>query len=89
MTTTSLPSGVAGQPYSGRDAAVVRRDRPGHVDGAAGLAAAGLSLSSAGAISGTPTTAGTFDFTVTATDSARPAQTATKSLSITIAGSLA
>ena len=49
----------------------------------AGALPGGLTLSSAGQISGTPTSAGTFSFTVKVTDAA--AQTATASLQITIA----
>ena len=45
-------------------------------------APAGMSLSPAGVISGTPTTPGTSNFTVRATDSGSPAQTAEKALSI-------
>ena len=45
---------------------------------------AGLTLSTAGVISGTPTTAGTVNFGVTVTDSASPAATATTTLSITV-----
>lgn len=45
---------------------------------------AGLSLSSAGVIFGTPTTVGTSNFTVKASDSFTPAQTATASYSITV-----
>jgi large repetitive protein len=45
---------------------------------------AGLTLSATGGISGTPTTAGTSSFTVTATDSSTPASTGTVSLSITV-----
>jgi putative Ig domain-containing protein len=44
----------------------------------------GLTLSPAGVISGTPTATGTFNFTVTVTDSATPPHTTTASLSITI-----
>jgi len=45
----------------------------------------GLKLSSGGTISGTPTTAGTYNFTVKATDSSTPiAQSATQALSLTI-----
>lgn len=46
---------------------------------------AGLTLSTAGVISGTPTTAGTATFTVTVTDST--AKTASKALSITVTAS--
>ncbi len=49
---------------------------------------AGLKLSASGVISGSPTTAGTFNFSVTVTDSATPVHTASGSLSITINGAL-
>jgi tRNA A-37 threonylcarbamoyl transferase component Bud32 len=45
----------------------------------------GLSISSAGTISGVPAAAGTFTVSVTVTDTASPAQTATGTYSITIA----
>jgi hypothetical protein len=44
----------------------------------------GLNLSAAGVISGGPTAAGAFSFSVTVTDAATPAHTANGSLSITI-----
>ena len=44
----------------------------------------GLTISSGGVISGTPTATGTFNFTVQVRDSAATPQTATKALSITI-----
>ncbi len=46
---------------------------------------AGLSLASTGGISGTPTQAGSFSFTATATDSGKPAQSVSVTDSITIA----
>jgi hypothetical protein len=49
----------------------------------------GVMLSSAGVLSGTPTSFGTFNFTVTVTDSATPAHTATASLSVLINPALA
>ena len=49
---------------------------------------AGLTLSPAGVISGTPTTAGPSNFTVRATDSGSPAQTAEKQLSIVVSAPL-
>jgi hypothetical protein len=55
----------------------------------AGAIPNGLTLTSAGILSGTPTVAGTFSFTVRVTDSSGPAQTATKSLSLTIVSALA
>ncbi len=84
VTTTSLPSAVAGTPYSAT------------LTGSGGTAPYawsldsgslpdGLSLSPDGTISGTPTTAGTPDFTVELTDSTTPSgQTATQQLSITV-----
>jgi len=50
-----------------------------------GALPAGLSLSSAGAISGAPTAAGTGTLTVTVTDPGPPAQTASEQLTITVA----
>ena len=50
---------------------------------AAGLPA-GLKMSTAGAISGTPATAGTASVTVTVTDSATPAQTATATYALRV-----
>ena len=45
----------------------------------------GLSLSSSGIISGTPTTTGTFSFSVQVADSSSPQQVATQSFSLTVA----
>jgi Putative Ig domain len=45
----------------------------------------GLTLSTAGVISGTPTTTGTFTFTVRVTDSAQPSKTDTARVTIKIA----
>ncbi len=46
----------------------------------------GLSLSSSGTVSGTPTTAGTYNVTVTATDSSSPALTGSTSYTWTVSG---
>jgi hypothetical protein len=46
---------------------------------------AGISLSPAGVLSGTPTATGTFTFTVQAADTSTPQQVATKSFSIGVA----
>lgn len=83
VTTTSLPNGTAGTAYS-QSLAATGGTPPytwGLVQGL-GVLPAGLSLSSGGVISGTPTTAGTYNFTVQVTDSANA--TAQRALSIVI-----
>jgi hypothetical protein len=44
----------------------------------------GLTLSSTGTISGTPTAGGSFSFTITATDSSSPAQTGSQKYTVTV-----
>ena len=83
VTTTSLPGGTVGTPYSQSLSAT------GGSGGytwsvSAGSLPAGLSLAASGAISGTPTAAGTAGFTVQVMDSS--GATTTQSLSITVAG---
>ena len=79
ITTTSLPNGVVGTAYS--QTLTATGDTPITWTIASGNLPNGLTLSSAGVISGTPTTAGTFNFTVKAINSAG---NDTKALSITI-----
>ncbi|GEM_PF-3878918 len=84
ITTTSLPDGTAGSSYSATVNAT-GGTTPYVWSISAGALPPGLNLnSSSGAISGTPTSAGTYNFTAKVTDAA--AGTATKSLSITING---
>ncbi|MCB5166972.1 putative Ig domain-containing protein [Streptomyces bambusae] len=82
---TPLPSGTAGNAYS---VPVVTGPATGGTPpvtySVSGTLPPGLTLSSDGLLSGTPTTAGTYAFTVTATDSANPAQTVSKAFSVTI-----
>jgi len=85
IDTISLPAGTVGTAYA-----------PVTLAGSGGLGdynwtldagsslPAGLSLSTSGVISGTPTTAGTVNFIVKVTDSASPVNVATKSLSIAV-----
>ncbi|MDR1724113.1 MAG: putative Ig domain-containing protein [Tannerella sp.] len=80
ITTTSLPSGVVSTAYTATLAATGDYTISWVLD--SGTLPTGLSLTAAGVISGNPTTAGTFNFTVKATNGAG---NATKSLSIEIA----
>jgi hypothetical protein len=81
VTTTSLPNGTAGTAYSQSLAAT------GGTGGytwtvSAGALPQGLSLSTAGAITGTPTAFGAANFTAHVSDSS--STTATKALTLTI-----
>jgi hypothetical protein len=80
VTTTSLPDGTVGQAYSQTLTATGDTPITWSID--TGSLPGGLNLSTAGVISGTPTTANTFNFTVKA---ANAAGNDTKQLSITIA----
>jgi subtilisin family serine protease len=81
VTTSSLSGATAGTAYSTTLAATGGTGTYTWAL-ASGSLPAGLSLSAAGTISGTPTTGGTSSFTVRATDGA--ARTATASLSIDV-----
>jgi hypothetical protein len=86
ITTTSLPDGTVGVPYS-QTITVTGGTPPYTWSIADGSLPPGLSLGTdTGTVSGTPTTVGTSDFTVEVTDSTTPVpQTATAELTITIA----
>jgi len=83
ITTTTLPNGVVSAPYS---ASLQSSGGVGTITWSvtSGTLPAGLSMSGAGAISGTPTAGGTSNFTVTAKDSGTPQQAVQQALSITI-----
>ena len=66
ITPATLPGGAVGVPYNGALAA--NGATPPVAFTALGSVPPGLHLSSAGALSGTPTQTGAFSFTVTATD---------------------
>ena len=83
ITTTGLAAGKNGTSYSASLSA--SGGTPGYTWSiASGSLPAGLTLSSAGVISGTPTGSGTSTFTVGVQDSGSPAQTASVSESITV-----
>ena len=82
ITTTSLPAGTVGSSYN-QTVVATGGTTPYAWSLATGSLPAGLTLAPSGAISGTPTTAGTSNFTVSVTDNSTPTkQTATQALSI-------
>ena len=81
ITTSSLPGGTVGVPYS-QALAATGGTTPYTWSVSSGSLPTSLSLSSGGVISGTPSVAGTFSFVVEVTDAS--SLTATASLSITI-----
>ncbi len=83
ISTQSLSAGTTTVPYSATLAATGGTP-PYSWSIATGSLPTGLSLSTSGVISGTPTVAGTFSFSVKVTDSGSPVQTATQALSISI-----
>jgi len=84
ISTPSLADGAVGSVYS-QTLAATGGTTAYTWTVTTGTLPASLSLSAAGAISGTPTAAGTASFTVKVTDSASPAATATMALSIKVA----
>jgi len=87
ISTTSLPAGVEGTAYNQTIAATggLAPYTFSIVVPGTGALPAGLTISSAGVISGTPTGPnGTSNFTVKVTDSSNPNQSATQNLSITV-----
>ncbi|WP_448112323.1 putative Ig domain-containing protein [Mesorhizobium amorphae] len=68
VSPTTIPSGTAGTAYS-QALSASGGNAPYSFAVTAGALPAGLTLSSTGALSGTPTVSGNFNFTVTATDS--------------------
>lgn len=82
VTTTSLPGGTVGVDYSTTLAG--QGVTPLSWSISAGSLPPGLAISPAGAITGKPSLAGTYPFTVQALDSNQPALAATRALSITV-----
>ena len=84
ISSTSLPNGQVGTPYSATLAAAGGR-MPYQWSITSGALPAGLTLAAGtGVISGTPTAAGAGSVTVSVKDSSAPPQSSAKSLSITI-----
>jgi hypothetical protein len=82
VTTASLPAGVISTPYPSTQLAAANVYGTATWSVSSGALPPGLSLSSAGVISGTPTAGGTASFTAKVTDDG--GSTATKALSISV-----
>ena len=84
IATSSLVAGTDGAAYT--QSLLASGGTPGYTWSiSAGSLPAGLTLAGTGAISGTPTVSGTFNFTVQVSDSSNPVQTKSAALSITVA----
>ena len=83
VTTTSLPTAHQNKSYSDTLAAT-GGTLPYSWTVSAGALPAGLTLSSAGVISGTPTVSGSFSFTAEVIDSTSPTETATAKLTLNV-----
>ncbi|OLG40041.1 hemagglutinin [Xanthomonas oryzae pv. oryzae] len=84
ISPASLPAATAGSAYSQTLSA--SGGTPGYTFVvSAGTLPAGLTLSASGVLSGTPTASGSFNFTVTATDSGAPTS-GSRAYTLTVAG---
>ncbi|WP_205756858.1 putative Ig domain-containing protein [Solilutibacter silvestris] len=83
LTPTTLPSATVATAYPTQTFTASGGSTPYMYSLTAGALPAGISLNSGGTLSGTPTTAGTFNFTITATDAY--GSTGSASVSITVA----
>jgi hypothetical protein len=83
ITTSTLPDGQVGAPYS-QTLAAVFGTQPYLWNIGTGSLPPGLSIAANGTISGTPTAPGGYSFVVTLSDSSLPPLNATQNLSITI-----
>ncbi|MEB1349326.1 putative Ig domain-containing protein [Xanthomonas campestris pv. campestris] len=88
LPASSLPAGTAGQAYAATIAPATGGTAPYSYALTAGALPSGVVLDAAtGALSGTPTVSGTFNFTLTVTDSTpSPAAQANQSYTLSIAG---
>lgn len=84
VTTNSLPGGTVGAPYAPQTLQASGGTPPYEWGIVNGSLPPGLTLSTAGVISGAPTSSGIYNFTVVAIDTLE--QSGTKALSITVSG---
>lgn len=85
VTTSSLPSGVAGKAYPWTQLQVAGGKATYVWSIASGSLPAGLTLGSGGGLSGTPVSPGTATFTVRVTDGSIPKNVTTRTLTLTVA----
>jgi hypothetical protein len=83
ITAATPPAGTLGQAYAGY-IFLATGGVPPMSWTSSGSLPPGLSFDSTGQLSGTPTTGGSYNFSVTVTDSSRPALTATTPVSVKI-----
>ena len=87
ITTASLPNGLVGTAYS-QGLNAIGGTSPYIWTVSTGQLPAGLSLAPDGTLSGTPTAAGSYTFTLQVTDSVTPAQTATQQFTVSVVSAL-
>jgi hypothetical protein len=83
FTSNTMPTASSGRPYS-QPLPVVGGTKPYNATVTSGTLPAGVALSSTGILSGTPSSAGSFTFSVNVSDSSAPVQTATQTLTIAV-----
>ncbi len=83
FTSNSMPAAGGGKPYS-QPLPVVGGTQPYTATVTSGTLPPGLALGSNGVLSGTPSSAGSFTFTASISDSSTPVQTATQTLTIAV-----
>jgi hypothetical protein len=88
ITTAALPGAVNGQSYTGSGFSMTATGGVGAYSWRAVGFPAGMSISPAGLVSGVPSGPGSYRVTFTVTDSASPAHTASRSLSLTVTPSV-
>jgi hypothetical protein len=88
IITSSLVGGVVGSSYSAQVFVATGGTSPYNWFVQSGSIPPGLTLSTSGVLTGTPATAGTYNFVIAVSDSAAQPQTATKTFTITITSAL-
>ncbi len=87
VTTTSIPGGTVGQPYS-VSLIASGGSAPYSWSVSAGSLPGGLSLSSGGTLSGSPTSSGTFNFTVKVVSASKNGESDTQPLTLAVVPAL-